>query len=249
LLPALVVLLTPVTAHAGRTFYGWLYGTEVVPDRGVELDSWIDQRNVQFASLGDRETTWGLAPVVGVADGLELALPVESKWYSEDNPVPGFTSDAIVPRRYGAELRYRFVAQDSQLAPFVRAALKYDVTGALRPEANLVLSYQRDRVHLLVDAGFAADYSTTPAFSRTNGDHHVEAFPGLGVSVRVVDELRFGAEAHVEWALDANENGHTWAIAGPNVSWTHGRFWMSAAYGFGVYGIHSAPRLVWGIAL
>jgi len=42
-----------VTPHAGRTFYGWLHGTEVVPEHGVELQSWIDERNVQFNSLGD----------------------------------------------------------------------------------------------------------------------------------------------------------------------------------------------------
>ncbi len=82
-----------------------------------------------------------------------------------------------------------------------------------------------------------------------NGDHHVEAFPGLGMSVRVVDTLRVGAEAHVDWAIDANEGGHTWGTAGPNVSYTLGRFWVTGMYGIGVYGIHSAPRVVWGVAL
>jgi len=167
--------------------------------------------------------------------------------------VPGFASNAIVPRRYGGELRYRFVAQDPvappAFAPFVRVAILRDVTGALRPEADLVLSYQHDRVHAIIDAGIAADFSTSSEFSAMNGDRHGQAFPGFGVSVRVVDTLRVGAEAHVEWALDANEGGHTWAAAGPDVSWTLGRFWVSAAYGVGVYGIHSAPRVVWGIAL
>ena len=31
----LVACLVPRAAHAGRDFYGWLYGTEVVPERGV----------------------------------------------------------------------------------------------------------------------------------------------------------------------------------------------------------------------
>jgi hypothetical protein len=250
---ALVFVLAMPTAHAGRTFYGWLYGTEVVAERNVELESWIDERDVQFASLGDRQTTWTIAPVIGITDRLELALPLDSIWYGEDNPTPGFVAGSVVPQRYGAELRYRFVARDAvdapPFAPLVRVAIKRDVTGAVRPEADLVLSFQRGRFHALADAGLIADFSTSPAYSRANGDRHAEFHPGLGVSVRTVGDLRFGAELHVELALDASETGHTWGIAGPNVSWTHGRFWVSGVYGVGVYGIRSAPRVVWGFAL
>lgn len=243
------VLLAPASARAGRTFFGWLYDTEVVPAKSVEIESRVEEQDVQFASLGDRQTIWLVAPVVGIVDGLELALPIESQWNGEDNPVPGFVASANVPRRYGAELRYRFVAPDAAVAPLVRVAVKHDVAGAVRTEADVVLSGDTGRLHAIADAGMIADFSTRPAFSAMYGDRHVEFHPGLGASVRAVGQLRIGAELYGQLSLDANETGHSWAVVGPNVAWTYGRFWASAAYGFGVYGIHAAPRVVWGIAL
>ena len=35
----------PRSAHAGRSFYGWLYGTEVMPERGAEIQTWITEEN------------------------------------------------------------------------------------------------------------------------------------------------------------------------------------------------------------
>jgi len=34
---------------------------------------------------------------------------------------------------------------------------------------------------------------------------------------------------------------------GPSLGWSHGRFWLSAAFGVGVYQIKTAPRVVWGV--
>ena len=57
--------------------------------------------------------------------------------------------------------------------------------------------------------------------------------------------LRFGAEATSEIKKDGS-----WYAAGPNMSWTHGRFWISGAFTVGLVQdrIHTAPRLQWGIA-
>ena len=41
--------------------------------------------------------------------------------------------------------------------------------------------------------------------------------------------------------------GETWAVVGPNMAVTHGRFWFSAAFGIGIYHINYAPRLIWGV--
>ena len=61
-----------------------------------------------------------------------------------------------------------------------------------------------------------------------------------------VGDLRFGAEIFGQWSLD--DNGPSWAAVGPNLAWTHGRFWLSAAYGIGIHEIKDAPRMQWGIA-
>jgi hypothetical protein len=242
-------LLAPATARAGRGVFGWLYDTNVVEENNVEIESRFEELDVQFASLGDHQTIWWLAPIVGLVEGLELALPVESQWNGEDNPVPGFVAGSTVPRRYGAELRYRFVARDASLVPFARVAVKHDVLGAVRTEADAVLSFDTWRIHAAADAGMIGDFSTRDSFSAANGDHHFEFHPGLGISVRAIDELRVGAELYGQLTLDQNENGHTWAAVGPDVAWARGRFWVAAAYGFGVYNIHAAPRVWLGIVL
>jgi hypothetical protein len=246
------LLLATGTAHAGRTFYGWLYGTEVMPERGVELETWVDERNVQFTTSLDHETTWWVAPLVGITDQLELALPIESKWYTHEIP-PSMDGASIVPQRYGVELRYRFVTQDPvnapAIAPLLRVAVKRDVTGAIRPELDVIASFERGRFHALVDVGAVMDIATRGTFTtEAGGNPHVELHPGVGISLRAVGELRFGAEFYGEASLDNYEGGHSWWIVGPNIAWTHGRFWLSGSYGFGVYGIRSAPRAVWGVA-
>jgi hypothetical protein len=234
-LALIVALLCARPAHAGRTFYGWLYGTEVMPEGRVELQSWVFEENGKVGNTKQTSLWWG--PLVGITDQLELALPVEAGTASADGVPATFSL-----QRFGAELRYRLVtadpAQAPALVPLVRVAIKRDVITRddLHLEADLVASYEAGDVHALADAGFTADL--------TPGNRHVEVHPGAGISVRVVDELRLGAEAYAELSFD----GQSWAIAGPDLSWTHSRFWISAALGLGLYQVRVAPRVVWGIA-
>jgi hypothetical protein len=108
----------------------------------------------------------------------------------------------------------------------------------------MVASYQVGRVQALVDVSGVLDFSTG------NAGQHFEIHPGAGISIAAVGELRFGAEVYSEASLDTNQGNtvNTWVIVGPDMSWTHGRFWMSAVYGFGVANIRDAPRVIWGIA-
>ena len=231
------VAAVPGVAGAGVTPYGWLYGPVVIPARGAALQTWISEEN-GTESQADRRDTWlGWGAIVGVTDRLELALPVEMLWREGGGEAPTFTL-----RRFGAEARYRFVSQDPVEAPpfvpLVRVAVKRDVTARarVRAEADIVASYRAGRLHALVDLGVTGDLGSTS---------HFELHPGAGVSVEVAGELRLGAEAYAELSLD--DEAESWAVVGPNLAWTHGRFWLSAAFGIGVYQIETAPRIVWGI--
>ena len=234
------VIAAPGTADAGRTFYGWLYGTEVMPERGAEIQTFISEENRNFSdptAPNSSETDWWFSPAIGITDQLELLLPVEMDWTRSDADAPRFT---LV--NYGAELRYRMVSSDPvdapAFVPLVRAAIKRIDTGTRdqwQPEADLVASYTVGSVQMLVDLGGIGDISPT--------DNHFEFHPGAGFSVEVVDQLRFGGEVFAEIASDGS-----WAAAGPNMSWSHGRTWLSAAYGIGFHNIRDAPRLQWGIA-
>ncbi len=235
------VIAASGTAHAGRTFYGWLYGTEVMPERGAEIQTFIAEENRYAGFNGATETDWWIAPAIGVTDQLELVLPVEMDWTRSDDEGARFTLT-----NYGAEVRYRMVTADPvdapAFVPLVRVAVKRIVTGTRdhwQPEADLVASYTVGGVQALIDLGGTGEIG--PDFT------HFEFHPGAGFSIEAVNQLRLGAEVFSTLSFDDNGDG-SWVAAGPNLSWSHGRTWVSAAYGIGLYHIRDAPKLQWGIA-
>jgi hypothetical protein len=237
---AVGALLVPQTAHAGRNFYGWLTDTDVMPERGVELQAGTWEENHDKTDMGKSTTTWGTAPFIGITDQLEVNLPVEFSWGN---------GRGTQLEDFGAELRYRMVSNDPvdkpPFAPLVRIAARRRVLERSTSEVlvGLSASYQSGRLHALADAAFIAD---------VNPDHTpLSTRPGAGFSIEAVDDLRFGAEvfAHISFDNPAVAGDpKNWVIAGPNMSWTHGRFWLSAMYGIGIANIGTAPRVQWGIA-
>src|SRR5262245_8823896 len=108
----LMMVAAPGSALAGRTFYGWLYGTEVMPERGAELQTWLTEANKSDGAAETHETSWLLSGLVGVTDQLELGFPIVFQWsHAEPNPAK------TVFERYGVEARYRFVTPDPVDAP------------------------------------------------------------------------------------------------------------------------------------
>jgi hypothetical protein len=235
----------PRTAHAGRSFYGWLYGTEVMPERGVELDTWVQEEDDKYET--HTEETWvSWGPTLGITDQLELGLPIELEWSDTVSATaPGGRKIGFTFRRFGIEARYRLVSPDPvdapALVPLIRVAVKRDVTQRddVRLEGDAVVSYDAGKLQALVDLGVIADVGITP--------RRYELHPGAGVSAQVTSELRIGAEIYAE--LSTRSRTESWATAGPDLSWTHGRFWVSGAFGLGVYHVQFAPRVFWGIAL
>jgi hypothetical protein len=234
-----VACTAPGTAHAGRSFFGWLYPTEVMPERSVELQTWVSEENKNESFMDRSRSIWGIGPLVGITDQLELVLPLEVWW----NRVPGMPG-ATQLNNYGVEARYRLVSQDPEeapeLVPLVRVAARRSVglRDTMIPELDLVTSYETGNVFVAVDLGLVG------AVSRD--DATFELRPALGVSVLAVGDLRFGGEAVAQIPFENTDS--TWIAAGPNLSWTHGRFWVSAAYGIGIKNVKDAPRMQWGIA-
>jgi hypothetical protein len=236
---ALAAISAPGTAEAGRTFYGWLFPTEIMPARRAELVTWVQEVNRGDEAANAKSTLWGFTGFVGVTDRLELSFPIELTWSRSDARAEQFTFD-----RYGAEARYIAVASAPADGPafavLVRGGAKRVVAAreAIRPEADVVASVETGRLHVLADLGFVGVIAPGP--------DHFELRPSLGVSVLVTGHLRLGAEVYAELSLDDRKK--SWAVAGPNLAWTHGRFWLSAMYGFGIYDINNAPRVNWGVA-
>jgi hypothetical protein len=241
-LAAISIVVAPTPARAGRSFFGWLQGTEVMPERSVELQNVLYEENRVEDDANRSESGWAASPFVGVTDRLELNFPFEVVW----GRTPGMPGTTALDS-YGIEARYRLVSMDPEdappFAPLIRASLARDVRSrdVAKPALAFVATYEAGSVIVGADLGIGAE------LTRAEGaNNHFEAHTGLGVSVLAVGDLRFGAEAFAQLSLD--DDGASWAVVGPNLSWTHGRFWVSATYGIGVYQIKDAPRMQWGIA-
>ena len=101
-----VLVALPATAHAGRTFYGWLYGTEVMPERGVELQTWISTRRTSTSRRQTLDDLGASAPSVGITDQLELGLPIEIVWFAHDRRrAPACTRSTQLRRRAALSAR------------------------------------------------------------------------------------------------------------------------------------------------
>lgn len=229
-------------ARAGRSGFAWFFDTEVVPERGVELETWVIDEN----GLGDRDfdTTRVLwQPAVGVTDRLELALPVELDYIEPDDPMVGGQTQLA---HYGAELRWRLASPDrieaGPVVPLIRLGARRLVAARerVRGEADLVVSAEINRCwRAVVDIGALGETGT--------GEDTFAFRPGAGVNALVVGELRVGVEAFASFRVD--DDGSTdWMVAGPNLAWTHGRFWLAATFGVGLFGIDTAPRINWAVA-
>jgi hypothetical protein len=216
-------------------YFGWLYTTDTLPQRGVEIETWIQEENVR-----DDETTllwWG--PIVGITDRIELAVPVAL----ELEVTPAGSAFSI--NRFGAEGRFKLTNPDPvEGGPFnalirVGAFRQGVERGMARLELGVVLSMDIGRVRMSLDAEGNIRVGDKP--------FQAELEPAAGVSVRVYEELRIGAEAATSLELLGVDPGR-WVAVGPNLAWTHGRFWVSGAFLVGVYGIVTAPRINLGVA-
>jgi hypothetical protein len=224
-------------AEAARTPFGWLYGTETLPERGAEIQTWLQELEGRAPGIDQTLVLW--TPVFGITDQLELALPIELVY----NRAAGAASTGL--DKFGAELRWRLVAPDpveaGPFAPLLRLAVKRLVgrRDAIRVDGGLVLGLDLGPVHLGADLGF---FETVD----TDGNGLTEARPGGGISVAITDELRGGVEAFADIVVD--NPVPSWFGVGPSLAYSHGRSWLAGAFLIGVSHIDLAPRVLWGIA-
>lgn len=238
-LAGLALLATTPTADAGRTHFGWLYGTDIVPERGVELETWILEENEE-GDAKKSETGFWWGPVVAFTPHLEFAISIEAEYEDERDG-----NARVHFSKWGGELRYRLQSPDPvDAGPFVtkfRGGAKRVIEdrAAYQLEADVIVSYEVGRVFALIDIGAVT--------TRNRDDGVTELRPGAGVSVRATQELRFGVESYGE--LKVEGDGTDWYVVGPTISITSGRFWGAASYGIGLFGMRDAPRVTFGVAL
>ena len=148
--------------------------------------------------------------------------------------------------RFGVEARYRFVSQDPVEAPSdgaaVRVAVKRDVTARERVRAELDLvavATESGRFHALIDLG--DDRAVRPRRSALRGPARAPASASRSPAI-------CGSASRAFAELSADDERESWAVRRAR-TWRgrHGRFWLSGAFGIGIYQIDTAPRFLWGI--
>lgn len=230
----LAMLAGAAPASAGRTHFGWLYGTDIVPERGTEVENWISEENKKGDEKSD-ETAFWWGPVFAVTQHVELAISAEA---ADETSGTHFT-------RWGGEVRYRPQSPDlidaGPFATLFRLGAKRMIheRAGVRGEADIVASYTSGSVFVEADLGSVLEH--------TANDDQLELRPGAGVSVRVTGDFRLGVESYSELIAVGNET--SWLVVGPTASLTSGRFWGAATLGIGVFGIRDAPRVTFGVAL
>jgi hypothetical protein len=236
---AFVVAIAPRPALAGRSHFAWLYGSEVVPERGTEVETWIVEENKKGDNNRD-ETSFWWGPVMALSEHVELAIPIEASYEDEHD---GNARVHFV--RWGGELRYRPQSPDLvDAGPFatlfrVGAKRLIEDRAGVRLEGDLVASVTTSRVILSIDLGAITE--------RVPDANESELRPSAGVSVKVGGGFRIGAETYGELIVEGS--GTSWLVVGPTISLTSGRFWGAATWGYGMFGIRDAPRVTFGIAL
>lgn len=228
---ALAAALWPLCADAGRRPFFWVYDTEVVPDRGVELEQWVWERRYPKALKLDMSSVWW-APVVGVSDHLEVALPIEWFW------VQGQGSNIDTA---GVDLRYRFLDPDPEKAgpvvPLVRAGVKRLFRSQVtQGELNLVLSVDAATwLHFAFDVG---------GVIRSDGE--LWGTFATGASAKLSESWRGGVEALSEVFEQPDKS---FVMLGPDVSYSLGRFWFTGGVLIGLNRTAPKvmPRMIWAV--
>ena len=235
-------------AEAGRRPFIWVWDTEVLREREIEMEQWIWE-----VDRDKKHAAWlWWAPVLGVTDRLELAIPLEgvTTWGAKPgataaDPEVWETSTRIA--RYGVELRWRLADNDPEDAgpfvPLLRVAVKRDLGPKLAwlLEGNVVASYDRGSLHTAVDLGVF--HSIGNAWGGT-----WLSYAG-GVTYGARDGLRIGGEVFGEVGISSGWNSFT--MVGPDIAWTHGRTWLTFGCLIGVteHAANWMPRILWAIKL
>lgn len=253
----LAVALAPLPADAGRRAFLFLYDSEIVPEGDVELEQWWWSesriaRNNQGRPNGRPAIYWiWSAPVFGLSNHLELALPLQISATSNNTSLQEFSAEAY----------YRFFSRekDGGFQPLVRLAYHHAIRSGApsSAEAEVVLAYGKpNELHLVANA--SALISLPWPDSQPPLPQPFDPSVGAGISYPLAPtgEWRIATEFLAEFRVSSQSTSNAFPryFVGGALSWTRGRVWVTAGTMVGLTGLSSAsppfiPRLLWAVAL
>ncbi|WP_224367320.1 hypothetical protein [Hyalangium versicolor] len=243
----LVVLAWASPVEAGRRPFIWAYDTEIAPKGDLELEQWLWARG-RAPAFPQRPSVYWVwwAPVFGLSQRLELALPFQVR----------STESLTALDSFEADLRYRLFPRGDERAfqPLVRLAWHQAIHTAnpSRVDAELVGSYQWEGgLRAVLNLGAQLGI---PALRGDEGPVRVLGMCSAGLAYPVIpDELQVSLESFGEFALGGLEQ-QPHLFIGPSVAWTFGRTWVTVGTLVGLTSLYPEtprfmPRLIWAVAL
>jgi hypothetical protein len=239
----LVVLAPAAPAHAGFRTTAWSFDTRTVPARRAELEAWITQQYIGPDGAAST-TSLLLAPVLGITDQIELAIPVTADF----SRATGQTQLS----QYGLDARWRLVTADPTNAPPIVPLLRATARKIIgnddlyKLQATLAVSYEpTPRLHLVANASI---YTVTD-LGRGARDQVAAEYSG-GALYAVTGDVRVGVDSFAVQQIRGPGPQSSWVGAGPALTLSHGRFWVTASVPIGITenAPDAMPRIIWAIA-
>ncbi len=231
-------LVVSPNAMAGPRDYAFTQGTEIVPDKVVELEDWLGATTPR--GDGDSAWEWWLGPVAGLTDHVEASLL------------------AVLAQPADAGLALESLRLSLSYAPWAKNERYVDLVvrgevgipvAAGQPTTTwllVILGTDLGGFNLVANAGGFVAFDESEAGSVTTSTNTYVVYD-VGASYELIGRLRIGAELFGQARLGGDDQS---TFAGPSVAWRHGRMWLAGTLGFGI-GDESAARrarVVLGIA-
>lgn len=227
----------PQQAEAGRRAFTWTWETEILPAGDFELEQWLWAKVPTFdGSVPSAGWLW-FAPVYGLTDRVEIAVPWEVVVGAAGTRMTNFTAEARVALQDPLDDE-RFVRTLVRVFYQFNFDRPMNVPGSQPPwaGANFVASFgPPGGSHGTVDVGFFADLGF--------GDQRLLVQTlGFGYTHEITDELRLGAEYFHEISLGSAVPDLRAFFAGPALAYARGRVWSTMGILIGL--TESTPALM-----
>ncbi|MSP55086.1 MAG: hypothetical protein EXR69_05710 [Myxococcales bacterium] len=243
---ALLALVLPTPAWAGRKAFNRVFDNEVLPARVVEVQAQVTDTFGSPAGTDITAVWWAAA--FGLSNTVEVSLPIKVTHVR----IPETGAGSTFLDSYGADLRWRIAKKGTppgfwRPVPLLRLIVEKPLaTAAVNFEGDVVIGTELSKwVHSSAMIGVV---SSSTAFT---GEGSTKVTGGFGAVANLSGSWRAGGEVYAEVPL-VPAGGVPTFTAGPDLSYTLGPFWVSAGslFGFGDRRPYTASaRLLWGAEL
>ena len=251
---ALVVALTSLAAHADENLFGYVRGSETLPEGAFEMYQFVTQRSDKGtgsyrATDFMTELEYGVTSRFTIAGALKL-MSLSTSGLLIDGYMPGDKSFGLKYAGYAIEGKYNFLSpakDDIGLSGTVElthnvidphSGQKKNAT-KLEVGAQLQKYFAEGQVVWAANAALEATYARRAALSNlpadfewsTDPEVEIESKLGTGLSYRFAPGWFIGAETQYETEFETEVGQERWSVfAGPTLHYGAKDWWATVTW-------------------